>query len=122
MAITSVPVRVNGDLRPSRLVKSTPTYVLRSMTTILRIFMLYKPLRFFLLVGSVPFSLGFLLGVRWLIFFLMGTERTRIPSLILTAILILIGFQLWMFGLIADLMAANRRLIEDIQINLRKQK
>ncbi len=121
MAITSVPVRVNGDLRPSRLVKSTPTYILRSMTTILRIFMLYKPLRFFLLAGSVPFSLGFLLGVRWLIFFLMGTERTRIPSLILTAILILIGFQLWMFGLVADLMAANRRLIEDIQINLRKQ-
>ncbi|MFP3386879.1 hypothetical protein R0J92_25890, partial [Tritonibacter sp. SIMBA_163] len=77
---------------------------------------------FFLLAGSIPFSLGFLLGVRWLIFFLMGTERTRVPSLILTAILILIGFQLWMFGLIADLMAANRRLIEDIQINLRKQR
>ncbi|AFZ44425.1 glycosyl transferase family 2 [Halothece sp. PCC 7418] len=122
MAITSVPVRVNGDLRPSRLVKSTPTYVLRSMTTILRIFMLYKPLRFFLLAGSVPFSLGFLLGVRWLFFFFMGTERTRVPSLILTAILILIGFQLWMFGLIADLMAANRRLMEDIQVNLRKQR
>jgi glycosyltransferase involved in cell wall biosynthesis len=122
MAITSVPVRVNGDLRPSRLVKSTPTYVLRSMTTILRIFMLYKPLRFFVIAGSVPFSLGFLLGMRWLIFFLMGTERTRIPSLILTAILILIGFQLWMFGLVADLMAANRRLIEDVQINLRRQR
>ncbi|NBD18003.1 MAG: glycosyltransferase [Cyanobacteria bacterium] len=122
MAILSVPVRVNHDLRPSRLVKSTPTYVLRSMTTILRIFMLYKPLRFFLIVGSVPFSLGFLLGVRWLFFFIMGTERTRIPSLILTAILILIGVQLWVFGLIADLLAANRRLIEDIQVNLRKQR
>ncbi len=121
MAITSVPVRVNGDLRPSRLVKSTPIYILRSMTTILRIFMLYKPLRFFMIVGSIPFSLGFLLGVRWLTFFFLGTERTRIPSLILTAILILIGFQLWVFGLIADLLAANRRLMEDIQINLRKQ-
>jgi len=122
MAIVSVPVRVNHDLRPSRLVKSTPTYVLRSMTTILRIFMLYKPLRFFLIVGSVPFSLGFLLGVRWLFFFVIGTERTRIPSLILTAILILIGVQLWVFGLIADLLAANRRLMEDIQVNLRKQR
>ncbi len=122
MAIISVPVRVNHDLRPSRLVKSTPTYVLRSMTTILRIFMLYKPLRFFLMIGSVPFSLGFLLGVRWLFFFIMGTERTRIPSLILTAILILIGFQLWVLGLIADLLAANRRLMEDIQVNLRKQR
>lgn len=121
MAIVSMPVRVNGDLRPSRLVKSTPTYILRSIITILRIFMLYNPLRFFLLMGSIPFSLGFLLGIRWLIFFFMGTERTRIPSLILTAILILIGFQLWMFGLVADLMAANRKLMEEIQINLRKQ-
>jgi len=122
MAIVSVPVRVNHDLRPSRLVKSTPTYVLRSMTTILRIFMLYKPLRFFLIFGSIPFTLGFLLGVRWLFFFFMGTERTRIPSLILTAILILIGVQLWVFGLIADLLAANRRLMEDLQVNLRKQR
>jgi len=122
MAIVSVPVRVNHDLRPSRLVKSTPIYVLRSMTTILRIFMLYKPLRFFLIFGSIPFTLGFLLGVRWLFFFFMGTERTRIPSLILTAILILIGVQLWVFGLIADLLAANRRLMEDIQVNLRKQR
>jgi len=121
MAITSVPVRINDHLRPSRLVKSTPGYIWRSMTTILRIFMLYNPLRFFLITGSIPFSLGFLLGVRWLIFFFMGTERTRIPSLILTAILILIGFQLWMFGLVADLMAANRQLMEDIQSNLRKQ-
>ncbi len=119
--ITSVTVRVNQDLRPSRLVTSTPKYILRSMTTILRIFMLYKPLRFFLMAGSIPFSVGFLLGVRWLIFFFMGTDRTRVPSLILTAILILMGFQLWIFGLIADLMAANRRLLEDIQLTSRKQ-
>jgi len=121
IAITSVPVRINEDLRPSRLVKSTPGYIWRSMITILRIFMLYNPLRFFLITGSIPFSMGFLLGVRWLIFFFMGAERTRIPSLILTAILILIGFQLWMFGLVADLMAANRQLMEDIQSHLRKQ-
>lgn len=121
IAITSVPVRINADLRPSRLVKSTPGYIWRSMITILRIFMLYNPLRFFLITGSIPFSIGFLLGVRWLIFFFMGTERTRIPSLILTAILILIGFQLWMFGLVADLMAANRKLMEDLQSHLRKQ-
>ncbi|ERN40567.1 glycosyltransferase involved in cell wall biogenesis [Rubidibacter lacunae KORDI 51-2] len=121
MAIASVPVRVNPDLRPSRLVKSTPRYVLRSATTILRIFMLYQPLRFFLLSGSIPFGLGSLLGIRWLIFFAFGSERTRVPSLILAAILILIGVQLWMFGLIADLLAANRRLLEDIQLRMRRQ-
>ncbi|MEC4892298.1 MAG: glycosyltransferase family 2 protein [Oscillatoria sp. PMC 1051.18] len=121
IAITSVPIRVNPMLRKSRLVKSIPSYVRRSLFTILRIFMLYKPMRFFFILGSIPFSLGFLLGVRWLIYFFLGTERTRIPSLILTAILILIGFQLWMFGLVADLMAANRRLLEDIQLRLRRQ-
>ena len=120
MAITSVPIRTNSVLRPSRLVKSIPSYVVRSLFTILRIFMIYKPLRFFLLAGSVPFSLGVIIGVRWLIFFVAGSERTRIPSLILAAILILIGFQLWMFGLVADLMSANRKLVEEVQLRMRR--
>ena len=121
VAITSVPIRTNPILRSSRLVKSIPSYVVRSLFTILRIFMLYKPLRFFLFLGSGPFSLGVLLGIRWLIYYFLGTERTRIPSLILAAILILIGFQLWMFGLVADLMAANRRMLEEMQLRLRRR-
>lgn len=120
MAITSVPIRTNPALRPSRLVKSTGAYVLRSLFTILRIFMVYQPLRFFLTLGSVPFGIGFLLGVRWLLFFLEGTDRTRIPSLILASILILMGFQLWILGLIADLIRANRKLMEEIQVRLRR--
>ncbi len=121
MAITSVPVRTNPPLRPSRLVRSTPSYVWRSLFTILRIFMVYKPLRFFLFLGSVPFSMGVTLGIRWLVYFWLGTERTRVPSLILAAILILIGFQLWMLGLLADLLAANRKLMEEIQVRLRRK-
>lgn len=121
MAITSVPIRTNGELRSSRLVKSIPSYVTRSIFTIVRIFMVYKPLRFFLFLGSIPFSMGFTLGIRWLIYFFAGTERTRIPSLILAAILMLIGFQLWVLGLVADLLAANRKLMEEIQLRLRRQ-
>ena len=120
MVITSVPIRTNGYLRPSRLVKSIPSYVKRSLLTILRIFMTYKPLRFFVVLGSIPFSLGSLLGIRWLILFLSGTPKAHVPSLILAAILILIGFQLWMFGLVADLMAVNRKMLEDIQLRLRR--
>lgn len=121
MAVASVPIRTNGYLRPSRLVKSIPSYVQRSLFTILRIFMTYKPLRFFMLLGSVPMALGLLLGVRWLVLFVLeeGT-RSRAPSLILAAILILIGFQLWMFSLVADLMAVNRKVLEDIQLRLRR--
>ncbi len=120
IAIASVPIRTNPNLRPSRLVKSIPSYVWRSAITILRIFMVYRPLRFFLWLGALPFGAGFVLGLRWLTFFVLGTERTRIPSLILAAILIIIGVQLWTFGLVADLMAANRRLLEDIQLRLRR--
>jgi glycosyltransferase involved in cell wall biosynthesis len=120
IAIASVPIRTNPVMRRSRLVKNIPSYVLRSTFTILRIFMLYRPFRFFTLLGSVPFSLGVLLGIRWLIFFLEGSARTRVPSLILAAILILIGFQLWMFGLVADLLAANRKLLEENRLRLRR--
>jgi glycosyltransferase involved in cell wall biosynthesis len=121
MAVTSVPIRTNGYLRPSRLVKNIPTYVQRSVFTILRIFMTYKPLRFFMILGSVPFTMGMLLGVRWLVLFVFESgTRSRAPSLILAAILILIGFQLWMFSLVADLMAVNRKVLEEIQLRLRR--
>ncbi len=119
IAITSVPIKTNPALRPSRLVRSNWNYMVRSFLTILRIFMLYKPLRFFLLFGNISFGAGIILGSRWLIYFLMGSERTHIPSLILAAILILIGFQLCIFGLVADLMAANRKLLEEIQLRMR---
>ena len=120
MGITSVPIRTNGYLRPSRLVKSIPAYIQRSILTILRIFMIYQPLRFFLMIGSIPFALGFILGVRWLVLFFSGTPKAHVPSLILVEMLILIGFQLWMFGLVADLMAANRKLMEELQLRLRR--
>lgn len=121
MAIASVPIRTNSYLRPSRLVKSIPSYVQRSLFTILRIFMVYKPLRFFLILGSVPFTAGALLALRWLtLFLLVDPTRSRAPSLILAATLVLIGFQLWMFGLVADLLGVNRRILEDIQLRQRR--
>ncbi len=121
IAIKSVPIRTNPMLRPSRLVKSNLSYVWRSLLTIVRIFIVYKPLRFFLFLGSIPFGLGTALGVRWLVYLLIGTERLRLPSLILTALLIIIGFQIWIFGLIADLIAANRQLLEEIQQKSRRK-
>lgn len=120
IAITSVPIRTNEDLRPSRLVKSIPSYIQQSIITILRVFMAYQPLRFFWILGIVPFAIGFLIGVRWLVLYVLGTPRSHVPSLVLAAILILIGFQLWTFGLVADLMAVNRKMLEDIQLRIRR--
>ena len=124
MVITSVPIRTNAYLRPSRLVKSILVYVQRSILTIVRIFMTYRPLQFFIILGSIPFSLGFLLCLRWLLLFwgVIGDNpaKSRVPSLILASILILIGVQLGILGLVADLMSVNRQLLEDIQLRLRR--
>ena len=125
LVITSVPIRTNGYLRPSRLVKSIPTYLQHSIVTILRSFMTYRPLQFFVFLGGIPFSLGFLLCCRWLFLFwgIIGDNpsKPRVPSLVLAAILILIGVQFWIFGLVADLMSVNRQLLEDIQLRLRRE-
>jgi len=120
LAITSIPVRTNEELRPSRLIKGIPSYLQQSLLTILRIFMAYKPFRFFMLLGTLPFTAGFLLGVRWLVLYLSGTPRTHVPSLILASLLILIGVQLWVFGLVADLLGVNRKMLEDIQLRMRR--
>jgi len=118
--ITWVPIRTNEDLRPSRLVKGIGDYVRRSVFTILRIFLLYRPLRSFFWVGTAFITPGFFLLVRWLVFYLQGSTRVRAPSLILAAILVLIGFQTWTLGFVADLLAANRRLLEENQLRLRR--
>ena len=121
MAITSVPIRTNADLRPSRLMTSKRAYVRRSILTILRIFITYKPLRFFTIAGAFPVAGGTAIGLRWLWFFLVEeSTRTRLPSLILAAMLILIGVQLWIFGVVADIIAVNRKLLEEIQVRLRR--
>ena len=120
MSIKSVPVRVNGDLRPSRLVKSIPSYIQRSIVTIARIFVLYKPFRFFGLIGITLFSLGFLLGLRFLYFYLMGQGDGHVQSVILSGVLMLMGFQTILIAFVADLISANRRLLEDLRYLLRR--
>ncbi|MBW1690543.1 MAG: glycosyltransferase family 2 protein [Deltaproteobacteria bacterium] len=115
MAITSVPVRVNEDLRQSRLVKSILSYLKRSIITIVRIFVVYKPFRFFASLGAVLFLLGVVIGIRFLYFYFAGYGSGHVQSLILASILIGIGFQTIMVGFVADLLSVNRRLLEDLQ-------
>lgn len=116
MAITSVPIRVNDDLRPSRLVKSIPSYIKRSIITIIRIFIIYRPFRFFAAIGTVLFGLGALLGLRFVNFYLQGNGDGHVQSLILASTLLVMGFQTFMVAFLADLLAANRKLIEDVRV------
>lgn len=115
MAVASVPVRVNEDLRPSRLVKSIPTYLRRSIVTIVRIFAVYKPFRFFVTIGSFLIFIGLLLGARFLYYLASGDGDGHVQSLILVAILLGIGFQTLLVAFVADLLAVNRHLLEDVK-------
>mgnify|MGYP001059936229 CR=1 FL=1 len=120
LSIVSVPVSTNPDLRESRLLKSMSSYVWRSMTTIVRMFVVYKPFPFFLGAGLILFVIGFLIGFRFLLFWWSGAGDGHIQSLILAAVLLGIGFQTMLVAFIADLLAVNRRLLEEIQQRLRR--
>ncbi len=120
MKIVSVPIRTNSDLRPSRLAKSMRSYVQRSIGTILRIFMIYRPVKSFFIIGMLPFIVGLCLSIRWVVlFYLEDVGRSHLPSLILSAILIIIGFQTLLFGLSAELISANRKILEENRARLR---
>jgi glycosyltransferase involved in cell wall biosynthesis len=121
LRMASVPIRTNEFLRPSRLFKSIPAYIQRSILTIFRIFIVYKPLRFFTWLGAFPFVLGSGIMARWVVlYFVEGGDRSHVPSLIAAAVLVLIGVQIWALGFVADLIAVNRRLLEDIQLRVRR--
>ncbi|HEX3776482.1 MAG TPA: glycosyltransferase family 2 protein [Polyangiaceae bacterium] len=121
MTVTSVPIRVNGDLRPSRLVRSIPSYVQRSIVTMCRIFVVYKPLRFFMAVSLVPLCTGLAVAGRFLVYFAGGNGAGHVQSLILAAVLLIVGFLIFLLAIIADLLSVNRRLLEELQQKERRR-
>ncbi len=120
LRVASVPVRTNDDLRPSRLVKSISSYVRRSLITILRVVIIYRPLKLFFWVGAVLIAVGFIAGLRFLYFYLGGDGGGHIQSVIFTALCILLGVLMWMMGVISELISTNRKLLE--RINWRVQR
>ncbi len=120
MAIASVPVRVNKDLRPSRLLKSIPSYIKRSIITIVRIFVVYRPFRFFFVMGAVLAGLGAIIGLRFLYFYFTVGGAGHIQSLILAAILLISGYLTILVAFLADILAANRKMLEEIKYMQKK--
>lgn len=120
IAITSVPIRTNEELRPSRLFNSIWGYVKKSMLTIIRAYMMYKPLKCFTFLSVPPVLVGLLIGFRFLYYMSIGQAGGHVQSLILACTLILMGFVGVMIGLVGDVMAANRKILEDTQYHVRK--
>jgi len=120
MAVAYVPVRTNPQTRPSRLMKSIPHYLANSSVTILRSYTMYRPLRVFSALGMLLILAGIVLGLRYVYFMVTAQGSGNIQSLILAAILSIVGFQVLLIGLLADLVGFNRAILEDILYRLRK--
>ncbi|RMF26305.1 MAG: glycosyltransferase family 2 protein [Chloroflexi bacterium] len=120
MAVRYVPVRVNPQTRRSRLMRNIPHYLVNSTATILRTYTMYRPLRVFLTVGALMSLGGIALGVRFLYYFFTSGGQGHVQSLILAAILIIVGFQVCLIGLLADLIGFNRKILEETLYRLRR--
>jgi len=120
LAVTSVPIGTNPKTRESRLFKSIPNFIERSLTTMIRMYTMYQPLRVFFYIGFFFILAGLIPSVRFLIYYFMGQGGGHIQSLIFAAILFIVGFQVLMMGLIADVIGFNRKLIEETLLRVRR--
>jgi glycosyltransferase involved in cell wall biosynthesis len=120
MAVSYVPIRTNPQTRPSRLMRNIPHYLLNSSMTIFRSYLMYQPLKVFSILGSILILIGLAIGIRFLYFYIGGQGSGHIQSLILTAVMMIIGFQVLVIGLLAELIGFNRRILEDVLYRLRK--
>jgi glycosyltransferase involved in cell wall biosynthesis len=122
MAIAHVPVQTNARTRESRLFDSVFSYVKRSSATIVRIYAMYEPLKVFTYIGLAVFGAGLAVSLRFLYYYFtevgFGPER-HLQSLIASAILLIVGFQVLVIGLLADVISGNRKLLEDLLYRVR---
>ncbi len=116
LRVANVTIPTNKPKRNSRLFKSIWRYILRSVITITRIYLMYHPLKFFVTLGLFCLGSSFLIGIRYLYFFILEGGGGHIQSLILLAVLAGAGFQCIILGMLADVVSANRRLLEQIRI------
>ncbi len=120
MAVVYVPIQVNPQTRPSRLMRSIPQYVMFSAATIIRAYTMYRPMRVFSFLGGVMIAGGLALGARFLYYYVLGQGAGMVQSLILTAVLLIVGFQTVLIGLVADLIGFNRKILEETLYRVRR--
>ena len=120
LGVQSVPVKTNAPTRPSRLYRGMGTYLRKSVVTIFRIHTLYRPLKTFFAIGTILMVAGVALGARFLWFYAQGDRGGHVQSLILAAVFLITGFHTWLIALLADLIAVNRRLSEDVLIRVKR--
>ena len=119
MAIAQIPISPR-ETRPSRLISSDWNYVKRSAATIVRIYAMYEPLKIFSYIGAVFLAAGLLLSARYIYFVWIGEGQGHVQSVIAAGVLLIVGFQIVLIGLVADIMGSVRRLIEEVLYRQRR--
>ena len=119
LKVVSVPIRVNEQLRESKLVKNIFDYIFKSMKTTIRMFIVYRPFRFFITIAGMLAFLGVIIALRFLYYFIFGNGNGHIQSLILVAILLISAVQMTIIAIIGDLLSINRKIMEDVQTRLK---
>lgn len=121
LEIKSVPIRVNPDLRKSRLVSNIFDYIRRSLFTMVRMFIIYRPFRFFMIISSIFLFAAVILGLRFLYYYFYLSGTGHVQSLILAAILFITGVQVAVIAVLSELFSINRKILEDIQKRIKLQ-
>jgi len=119
--IASVPIRTNPQTRASRLFKNMWSYIFRSANVIIRSIMMYQPLKFFVSIGAVIGIIGLVFVIRFIVIAIIDSPEGHIQSLVLSAMMIMVGMQFIVSGLQADIISANRKILEDIQFKVREK-
>jgi glycosyltransferase involved in cell wall biosynthesis len=122
MAIAHVPIETNARTRESRLFDSIFSYIKRSTATIARIYAMYEPLKVFSYIGLALFAVGLVIPIQFVYTELTQTRfgPRNLQGLILSAVFMIVGFQVLLIGLLADVISANRKLLEDLLYRVRK--
>ena len=121
LIISNIPIRVNKEERKSRLISNMFIYIMRSIFTMIRMFIVYRPFRFFIIFACIFLLIGLIIGARFLYFYFNGSGAGHIQSLILSSILILTGVQTAIIAVLSDLLSINRKLLESIQMHLKNK-
>jgi glycosyltransferase involved in cell wall biosynthesis len=121
LVVTHVPIRTNAATRRSRLFGTTASYLKKSAATVLRIYTLYEPLRTLVLIGGLLFAVGAAGMLRFLLFWFSKNGGGHIQSLVVSAVFLIIGFQVWVIGILADLISVNRRLSEEVLYRMKRR-
>jgi glycosyltransferase involved in cell wall biosynthesis len=119
LLVANVPVETNPKTRESVLFKSTPRFIQHSVATMIRMYTMYQPLKVFFYVACLLILAGLIPSIRFLFYYFMGEGTGHIQSLILAAVLFIVGFQIFMIGLVADVISFNRKLLEETLLRIK---